>query len=58
MKTIGGARPFEERAKEFEEAIKPISERLGVGYAATLQANPQALVATLVVHNLWESPKG
>jgi len=47
------AKTFEERAKEFEERIKPICEELGVQPAAALQPTPQALTAVPCLQDLW-----
>jgi len=47
--------PFEERAKKFEERIKPICEELGIGMAATLQPTPTALTAVACLQDLWAS---
>jgi len=54
-KTVGGARPFEQRAKEFEEKIKPISESLGVIPWAAIQPEPDAIRAIPVLRDLWPS---
>lgn len=47
--------PFDERAKKFEERIKPICEELGVIPWATLGLNEEAIIARPVLKDLWLS---
>jgi len=46
--------PFEERAKQFEERIKPICEELGVVPWAALGMTNEAIAATAVLRDLWQ----
>lgn len=45
---------FEERAKRFEEAIKPFSEEFGVNYLAVIHPTQTAITAVCVVVDLLE----
>lgn len=45
---------FEERAKRFEEAVKPIIEELGVNYMAIINPTQTAITAICVVVDLWQ----
>lgn len=45
---------FEERAKKFEDALKPLTEELGVNYMAVIQPTQTAIHATIVCVDLWQ----
>ena len=46
--------PFEERARKFEEEIKPLTEKWGVIPWATLGLTNEAIAATACLRDLWE----
>lgn len=46
---------FEERAKRFEEAVKPIIEEYGVNYMAIINPTQTAITAVCVVIDLWQN---
>lgn len=49
--------PFEERAKKFEEALKPLTVELGVNYMAIINPTQTAIHAQIVCVDLWDAPK-
>lgn len=46
--------PFEERAKKFEAALKPLTDELGVNYMAIIRPTQTAIEAICVIVDLWQ----
>lgn len=49
---------FDERAKKFEAALKPLIEKWGVAPIAVLQSSETALRAQIVLTDLWQKESG
>ena len=50
--------PFEDRARKWEEEVKPLCEKWGVTPWSSLSSSPQAIVCSPALKDLWEpSPK-
>lgn len=50
-------KPFEERAKKFEDLIEPICKEWGVIPSAVLLNTNQAIMAVPNMKDLWDSSK-
>lgn len=45
--------PFKERAEKFEAGMKPLMEELGITPWAVLTKTDEAMIATVMLKDLW-----